>query len=143
MPLLAPAPAPPKAAAAAAGLRGRRVLMVEDSMLAAMALEAALDSAGIEIVGPAGSLEQAMRLARTERLDAARLDIDLDGVLVYPAADLPAARGVPVAFTTGYDAASVLPARFRDMLVLPKPFSGEAAFILLRRMLGLQAPERD
>jgi hypothetical protein len=37
----------------------------------------------------------------------------------------------------------MLPARFRAMLVLPKPFAGEAARILPRRMPGLWAPMRD
>lgn len=137
-PALAPEPPRPDPGA----LRGCRVLVVEDATLVAMELEAALASAGIEIIGPAASLEHAVSLAGTRPLDAALLDIDLDGELVYPAADLLLARGVPIAFTTGYDAASILPPRFRDALVLPKPFSGEEAFILLRRMLGTRPPRR-
>ncbi|MCB4821622.1 HWE histidine kinase domain-containing protein [Roseicella aerolata] len=122
-------------------LRGRRVLVVEDALLVAMELEAALSASGVEIIGPAASLGQALNLIRQQRIDAALLDIDLDGALVYPAADLLVERGVPVAFATGYDAASVLPQRFRGMPVLPKPFNGEEACQLLCRMLGLPLTE--
>ncbi len=129
-----PAPAQPR-------LRGRRVLVVEDALLIAIELETALSASGVEIIGPAASLGQALDLIRSRSVDAALLDIDLDGALVYPAADLLVEKGVPVAFATSYDARSMLPRRFQGMPVLSKPFSGEGACRLLCRVLGLPLPE--
>jgi CheY-like chemotaxis protein len=87
-------------------LRGRRVLVVEDEALVAMLLEDGLLDAGAEVVGPAGSVAEALglveRAARDGGLDAAVLDINLGGAAVAPVADRLAALGVPFVFATGY-----------------------------------------
>jgi ActR/RegA family two-component response regulator len=87
-------------------LRGCRLLIVEDDYLIAVDLSRSLESRGAEIVGPAGSVEGALRLIEAEgnRLDGAVLDINLRDERVYPVADALAARGVPFVFLTGYDA---------------------------------------
>ncbi|MFZ4409273.1 MAG: HWE histidine kinase domain-containing protein, partial [Paracraurococcus sp.] len=120
-------------------LAGRRVLVVEDALLVAMELEGALADVGIEVVGPAASVDGAVALARTERLDAALLDIDLDGTPVFPVAEALLARAVPFVFTTGYEAATILPQRFRGGPVLPKPFTGAQAVEVLRRLFAAEA----
>ncbi|MBY0329969.1 MAG: response regulator [Acetobacteraceae bacterium] len=88
-------------------LRGKRILVVEDEALVAMLMEDGLADAGAEVVGPASSVEQALELvewaaARTGGLDAAVLDINLQGTVVAPVADRLAALGVPIIFATGY-----------------------------------------
>ncbi|MBK1658812.1 HWE histidine kinase domain-containing protein [Paracraurococcus ruber] len=117
-------------------LRGRRVLVVEDSALVAMELESALAAEGVELLGPAATLAEARALLRADPPDAALLDVELDGEQVFPIADLLAEQGVPLAFATGYEAGAVLPARFVGARVLVKPFRGEEALTLLRRMLA-------
>ena len=105
-------------------LRGRRLLVVEDEYLIAAALERALEDCGAEVVGPAGSVEGALRLVEAEgdRLDGAVLDINLRGERVYPVADVLAARGVPFVFLTGYDA-QVIPDTYAGVPRSEKPVS--------------------
>jgi PAS domain S-box-containing protein len=85
-------------------LAGRRVLLVEDELLVAMEMEEALRDLGCEVLGPAATVEEALRLALAEagRIDAAVLDVNLAGRPSFPVADLLAGRGVPVVFATGY-----------------------------------------
>src|SRR3954462_10275467 len=90
-------------------LRGRCLLVVEDEYLIAADLTASLESIGIEVIGPAASVEEALRLIENagDRLDGAVLDINLRNERVFPVADALTARGVPFLFTTGYDADSI------------------------------------
>jgi CheY-like chemotaxis protein len=89
-------------------LKGRCLLVVEDEYLIAADLAASLESLGVEVIGPAASVEEALALVATnDRLDGAVLDINLRNERVYPVADVLTARGVPYVFTTGYDAIAV------------------------------------
>jgi DNA-binding LytR/AlgR family response regulator len=108
-----------------ASLAGIRVLVVEDRYLIAEEVAREVRALGGEVVGPARSVADAERLMRTERLDLALLDIDLDGEVVFPVADALRARKAPVVFLTGYDD-WVLPARWQGCPRLAKPVSGEA-----------------
>ncbi len=57
---------------------------------------------GCEIVGPACDLERAATWARSEEgLDAAILDVNFGGQVVFPVAEILAERGVPILFSTG------------------------------------------
>lgn len=85
-------------------LQGARILVVEDEALIAMELCQALEALGWEAVGPAASVEEALqRLADAPLPDAAVLDVNLGGSLVYPLADRLQALGVPFVFCTGYE----------------------------------------
>src|SRR4051794_24920488 len=90
-------------------IKGRCFLVVEDEYLIAADLTASLESIGIEVIGPAASVEEALRLIQNkgDRLDGAVLDINLRNERVFPVADALTARGVPFLFTTGYDADSI------------------------------------
>ncbi len=89
-----------------AKLGGKRVLVVEDEALVSMLVEDELRDAGAEILGPACSLADALRLVEMAAADggisAAVLDINLDGRHVGPVADRLASLGVPFLFATGY-----------------------------------------
>ena len=78
-----------------------RVLVVEDEAIVAMHLERVLEGAGWEVVGPAGQVDAALRLAWREPLDAALLDLDLRGESGAPVAEALVARGVPVVVLSG------------------------------------------
>jgi len=92
----------------AAKLTGRRVLVVEDEALVSMLVEDELCDAGAKVLGPAPSVEHALRLIEDAAADggisAAVLDINLDGQHVGPVADRLAGLGVPFLFATGYGA---------------------------------------
>jgi len=104
------------------GLKGLRVLLVEDEMIVAMHIEDVLRDAGCEIVGRAGTLQSALALVRDEPLDIALLDVNLDGDPTYPIAEELDARGIPFVLATGYGQ-SMLPEQWRNRPCLRKPFT--------------------
>jgi CheY-like chemotaxis protein len=83
-------------------LTGKRVLVVEDEMLVAMTLEDTLIDLGLEVVGVAMHLKEALDLASRERLDVAVLDINLNGERSFPVAEMLQTRGIPFIFASGY-----------------------------------------
>lgn len=112
----------------------RRVLIVEDEMIVSMLLEDFLAEIGHEPVGPAARLDEALAMARDEALDAALLDLNLNGKETYPVADILAARGIPFAFATGYGPGGI-PERYRNGPILPKPFRRADLERVLARMM--------
>jgi CheY-like chemotaxis protein len=112
--------APGVAKDVAATLEGLRILVVEDEFLLAMEVEATLSSFGCAVAGPFAKLAKALDAVHGYTLDGAVLDINLNGEMVYPLADLLHSRGVPFLFLTGY-AASDIPERFRGFHRLQKP----------------------
>jgi len=87
---------------------GRCVLVVEDEYFLADCLACDLRETGAVVVGPVGSVEDALALVEAaERLDGAVVDINLHGEMAFPVADALIARGVPLVFATGYDHASL------------------------------------
>ena len=106
-------------------LEGRRVLVVEDEYMLVMDLEESLRAAGATVVGPVPSVAEAMALIDAEgALDAAVLDVNLGGEMVYPLADVLLGAGVPIAFVTGYSRRD-LPERFHHVPRFEKPVAVE------------------
>jgi CheY-like chemotaxis protein len=107
-------------------LLGKRILVVEDEAIVALAIEDDLLNEGARIMGPVGSVDEALRLieeaAADGGLSAAVLDIHLSGVSVLPVADQLAELGVPFLFATGYSAGCSI-SRHTTAPVLHKPFS--------------------
>jgi DNA-binding response OmpR family regulator len=103
-----------------ARLVGLNILMVEDEMVLAMSLQDLLEAIECRVAG-APTVEKALALIETERLDGALLDINLCGEPVYPVAEELDRCGIPFAFMTGYSASDVKP-DWRDRPVLQKPF---------------------
>ena len=79
-----------------------KVLVIEDEMLGRMLLEDLLQELGCTVIGPVASIAAGVELAGGADVDVALLDINIDGVRVYPVADALAQRGIPFAFVTGY-----------------------------------------
>ena len=98
-------------------------MIVEDEALVALVLADQLADMGISVVGPCSSVA-AEDAALANELDAAILDVNLGGELVYPVADLLAARGVPFIFVTGYGHESI-ERRFAHNPILEKPVERE------------------
>jgi CheY-like chemotaxis protein len=123
-----------------ARLQDKRILVVEDEPLIAMEIEATLRDGGCEVIGPAGDLDEALRLfGASEPCDAALLDANLGGQRVDELAAALTRAGVPFAFVTGYGV-EALPRAFRGALMIPKPFSKNQLFSALATLLQRPAP---
>ena len=120
-------------------LSGRRVLVVEDEMIVAWLLEDMLADFGCVVVGPAARVEQALAVIDAEAIDAAVLDLNLNGQKSYPVADALAARGVPFVFSTGYDKGSLLDG-YRSFPVLQKPYHRAELGDTLAKLLTPKEP---
>jgi DNA-binding LytR/AlgR family response regulator len=101
---------------------GLRILVVEDELLIALALEDILLSLDCEVVGPVGNVAEALDFVLTEPFDGALLDVNVRGELVYPVAEALMERKVPVIFCSGYSDTAIMPARFRSLPQVPKPY---------------------
>jgi len=120
-------------------LSGRRVLVVEDEMIVAWLLEDMLADFGCVVVGPAARVEQALAVIDAEAIDAAVLDLNLNGQKSYPVADALAARGVPFVFSTGYDKGRLLDG-YRCFPVLQKPYHRAELGDTLAKLLTPKEP---
>ena len=65
-------------------------------------MEATLEDLGCEVVGPFGRIDQALAAVQATAVDAAVLDVNVRGEMVFPVAEALKARGVPMVFCTGY-----------------------------------------
>ena len=118
-------------------LRGRRVLVVEDSPLIATVLEDMLQDLGCSVVGPTGNMAFAVDLAKTEAMDAAIIDLNIRGGKVYPVAEVLRDRNVPFLLASGY-ADWTLREDFKDRPRLTKPYSAE---LVEQKLLELLEPD--
>jgi PAS domain S-box-containing protein len=101
-------------------ISGNRVMIVEDEALVAMVVTESLTTLGCSVVGPFSRCSDAIAAIESDEIDAAILDVNLDGEMVYPLADMLAHRGVPFIFVTGYGAESI-DRRFKHIPVIQKP----------------------
>ena len=106
-------------------LSGCSILIVEDEFFVAIELEDAFLGAGASIVGPVATVAEAHALLDgAPRLDAAVLDINLQGEMIFPVADRLLARDIPFIFATGYDSVSI-PAAYGAVTRCEKPVNAE------------------
>lgn len=110
-------------------------MVVEDEFLIADDVATMLREAGAEVIGPAVSLPEAMRLASdTVQIDAAVLNIDLNGVTAFPLADELLARGVRIMFMTGYGE-SEIPHEYAAIPCCRKPVGAACVLDELKALL--------
>jgi DNA-binding response OmpR family regulator len=102
------------------GLRGLRILVVEDDYLIAQEIATTLREHGATVMGPVGDVTGSRALLMHTTPDCALLDVNLKGQFVFELAEELVRRDVPPIFTTGYDC-SFLPAQFREVPCLLKP----------------------
>ena len=114
-------------------LADHRVLIVEDEYFLADDMAQVLERLGAHVVGPVQTPAKALALLANEPVDAAILDINLKGQVVFPVADALREQGVPFVFATGYDESAV-PETYRDVPRWEKPFRPED---LARALPGL------
>jgi CheY-like chemotaxis protein len=87
---------------AAERLQGLRILIVEDDYFLAEDLAEHFRGLGIEVVGPAGTVIDALALLSSSDVEGAVLDVNLRGERVYPVAGLLKQKNIPFVFASGY-----------------------------------------
>ena len=110
------------------------VLIVEDDEQLCQAIGLCVEQAGYEVVDCAQSVDAALETLGRRTVDAALLDINLRGELVYPVAIALTERGVPFVFVTA-QSLSEIPEQFRHRPVVPKPYYDSALCAALASML--------
>ncbi len=107
------------------------VLLVEDEALVGLMIADFLSEIGYRVAGPFTRTGDGIAVAKTVRLTAAVLDVNIGGEEIYPLAECLIRRNVPFVFVTGYGADGI-DRRFAGIPVLQKPVDRE----LLRSALS-------
>jgi CheY-like chemotaxis protein len=98
-----------------------RVLLVEDEIIIRMMVADMVEELGHAVAAEAGDVDRAAELAQTGLFDLAILDVNLNGKMSFPVADIIVRRRIPLIFASGY-ALTNIPAAFGSAPKLQKPF---------------------
>lgn len=116
------------------------IFIAEDEPFIALDLAMAVEDAGGEVLGPAGSVKEAFALLESHCVAAAILDVHLSDGDVSPVAERLLASGVPVILQTGVAAPLALMASFPDLIVHRKPMISENLVHQLALMVAAKKP---
>ncbi|MBD8554182.1 response regulator [Rhizobium sp. CFBP 8762] len=117
-------------------LSGLVIMVVEDEYLIALDTVDALVNAGATVVGPFATVSAAQSsLMSGDKVDAAVLDVHLNGDLVFPLADALLAKNIPYIFASGYDS-DVFPSQHQANHRLLKPYDPRLLVKLLENEAG-------
>ena len=118
------------------------VLIVEDNAFVALDLSIAVEDLNGTVIGPAGSVAEALSLIKAHKISAAVLDCQLSDRDVTPVALLLIGRGVPFVIHSGTGLPPELVDAHPDLPVLSKPLQPRSvieALIDRMRTFGSQA----
>lgn len=108
------------------GLKGLRVLVVEDEFVIALDIEAILQKCGCEVLGPVSTVAAALDAVRgDDHLDGVLLDLNLHDEFSLPVAEALTEGGVPFVIVTGYEGREPDAKVLREAPRLRKPFNPE------------------
>ena len=99
-----------------------RVLVIEDSFMIVSMLQLVFENFGWTMVGPAARIPKALELIQSENFDAVLLDINLDGEMCWPVAEVLQARGIPFVLSTGYEVSQIVPDSLKGIKFIKKPY---------------------
>jgi CheY-like chemotaxis protein len=125
-----------------AKLNGLRILLVEDEAMVAMLVEGMLTALGCQVVEWVANIPAALNAIDTIEFDGALLDMNLSGAVVFPVAEVLAARGLPFVFVTGYGRTAEAAARFPAAPVLKKPFDSSQLARILKQEIAMREEGR-
>jgi CheY-like chemotaxis protein len=103
------------------GIRGLRVLVVEDESMILMLIEDMLAEMGCTVAGVASDVQEALTMMSLVRFDAAIVDINLNGTWSVPVAERLHDMRTPFVLSTGYGVSDASPA-FSGVPIVAKPF---------------------
>jgi two-component sensor histidine kinase len=111
------------------------ILVVEDDHLVALEIARILKQAGMETVGPARTVNEALELLKSKRCDAAILDVNLSKETSEHVAQELTRLKTPFLSVSGYSRAQ-LPPLFSAAPALPKPPRPELLIAEVKRCMG-------
>ncbi|OWV95290.1 regulator [Rhizobium sp. R72] len=120
-------------------MKANRVLVLEDSLIIAMEAEDILRQVGVETIGIASSLEQAMEATKSEIFDFALLDVNLGEVMSFDFARHLASIRMPFGFVSGYSDTRDFPEDLQNVPLLVKPFGESAMRDFLEKLFPARA----
>ncbi len=85
-------------------LAGLLLLVVEDEFMVAQHIAMLLEDFGCHVVGPVGTIEEALAALAENDLDGVLLDANLDGISSAPIAAALRSESIPYVVVTGYGA---------------------------------------
>jgi CheY-like chemotaxis protein len=118
-------------------LAGRKILIVEDELIIAWALQAIVESLLGAVLGPVSSIDAALALLRNTTPDAALLDVNLHGVTVLPVAQECQQRKIPFVVVTGYGRLPLDEPLLNGAVRVRKPFNENDIAKALTGIMGL------
>lgn len=118
-------------------LRHASVLLVEDDYIVAFDMQMLIEEQGATVLGPAASIEEALRLLDASAPAVAVLDVNLNGDLVFPLTEALQSRGIPYLFATAYaDDERLFPAHAKSAPRLAKPVLPNVLIAQLEKLLS-------
>jgi CheY-like chemotaxis protein len=103
-------------------LKGRRILLIEDSPVVGPLTADLIEEIGCTVVGPAPNMAAARELVEAGEFDGALIDIHIRGERVFPLCEMLQAQGLPFVFTSCY-ADWQMPDKWQDRPRLQKPYT--------------------
>lgn len=105
-----------------AELKGRRILIVEDSPVVAPFAEEVLAELGCVVVGTAPNMATARDFVENKQFDGALVDVHIRGERVFALCEMLETRGIPFVLTSGY-ADWKIPEKWESAPRLQKPYT--------------------
>lgn len=100
-----------------------------------MEIASTLDEAGFHVIGPVGSVEQALLAIGQGKCDGAVLDVNLGEETAEPVADKLTRCGTPFVTVTGYTR-DQMSAAFRKAPLVGKPVRPDRLLAVLRQCMA-------
>ncbi|MDT6939945.1 response regulator [Brucella pseudogrignonensis] len=119
-------------------LEQRRILVVEDEIFVALDVAATVEDANGTVVGPVGTVKQAIDLINKQDVDAAILDVNLADGDLEPILDRLKSRNVFVVIHTGGGFPPHLSSRYPEVPVFHKPVP---PYVLTRALASALSPQ--
>lgn len=116
------------------------VLIVENEPFIALDLATAVEEARGKVIGPAGSVREALMLIQQHLVQAAVLDVNLSDGDVTPIAELLIDGGIPVIFYSGLALPVALRERYPSASIYKKP---TPPVQLLHKLVALMATSQS
>jgi DNA-binding NtrC family response regulator len=117
-------------------LNQAHVLVVEDEPFIALALALAIKDAGGVVVGPAGSVKEALALLQSTPVSAAILDVNLADGDISPVLEILVELGTPLIVQTGVGLPEGFPPRIPPIVVRIKPCVAEELVTQLEGLIS-------